>query len=146
MATPTPDEVRQYISDYAQNNHLLDAQEFQDIQITLATNLALSEFNALTPLSSYDSNTIPPQCYSVIMNGILYKLFAGQAALLARNHMEYSDGGLTVPIEERMQLYTSLASMYEQDFMSASQRIKAYLNIESGWGEVSSDEAGFPIF
>lgn len=146
MSLPTPDDVRQYISDYAQNNHLLDAQEFSDIQITLATNLALSEFNSLTPLSSYDINTLPQQMYAPMMSGILYKLFVGQSALLARNHMEYSDGGLTIPIEERMQLYTSLASMFEQDFQSASARIKAYLNIESGWSQVSSDEAGFPIF
>jgi hypothetical protein len=83
---------------------------------------------------------------SILMEGTLWKMFSGASALLARNHMEYSDGGLTVPIEERMQLYTSLAGMYQESFLSSARAVKTHLNIEDGWDSVSSDQAGFPIW
>lgn len=148
MATPilTPDQVRLYIQDKAENNHLLDTEEFSDIQINMAIDLAISEFNLIPPLSMFSSKNFPSQFVALIMSGTLGKLYSGAAALLARNHMEYSDGGLTVPVEERMQLYTSLAEMYNQYFNQTANKVKIYLNIEDGWGEVSSDEAGFPIW
>lgn len=148
MGTPvvTPDEVRSYINDYAQNNHLLDAEEFSDMLISLALDLAISEWNMVPPLSADTSLTVDQRFKSVFMSGTLYKLFAGAVALLARNTLEYSDGGITVPVEERMQLYQALAGMYQADFQNAAKAVKIHLNIESGWGSVSSDQAYFPTW
>jgi hypothetical protein len=142
----TPDEVRAYLSDYAENNHLLDAQEFSDMQIGLAISLAVSDWNMAPPLSADTMYTVDQRFKSVFLSGTLYKLFAGASALLARNTLEYSDGGVTVPVEERMQLYTTLAGMYQADFQNAVKSVKIHLNMESGWDCVSSDYANFPIW
>lgn len=148
MSTPviSPDEVREFIADYVENNHLLDGVEFTDTRISLATELAISEFNMIPPIGGVSINTFLRAGKGLAMSGILWKLFEGQMALLARNTMSYSDGGISLPVEERMQLYQSMAGMFQQEFMSSAARVKQYLNIEAGWGEVSSDQANFPIW
>ncbi len=148
MSTPvvTPDEVREFIADYVENNHLLDGVEFSDTRISLATELAISEFNMLPPIGGVSINTFIRVGKGLLMSGILWKLFEGQMALLARNTMSYNDGGISLPIEERMSLYQAMAQQFQQAFLSSAGRAKQYLNIESGWGEVSSDQANFPVW
>ena len=60
--------------------------------------------------------------------------------------MSYSDGGLNIPIEERVQLYQSLAAQYGQQYSDLSKQWKIQANMESGWGGVSSDYATFPLW
>ena len=138
------DDVRTYIQDRAPNNHLLDGEEFPDEMIALAMDLAVNEYNAITPISGETLATF--QSKSLLMSGTLYKLFQGQAALLFRNHMSYVDGNLSIPIEERGQFYQAMASMYQQDFISSATKFKIQDNIENGWGQVRSDYAAFPVW
>ena len=146
MATPilTADEVRDYIRDTVEENHLLDKEEFPIIILNKAIELAISEYNIIPPLSSVDIYSFPGK--ALLMSGALYKAFAGQSALLARNTMNYSDGGLQIPVEERFQLYQALASMYQADFVNAAKSLKIHLNIESGWGMVNSDYNTMPVW
>ena len=142
MPVLTPEEVQEYIQDIPDKNHLLDGLEFNPTQILLSIRLAVDEFNMFPPFSNCTVENFPSK--AILMNGTLYKLFAGQAALLARNTMNYSDGGLQVPVEERFQLYAALAAMYQADFATTSKSYKIALNMEAGWGGVSSDYANFP--
>lgn len=137
-------EVSEFIRDQAENNHLIDGTEFNPTVINLAISLAISEFNSMPPLGSFDVFTFPSK--AILMSGTLYKMFAGQAALLARNHMSYSDGGLQIPVEERYQLYQSLSEMYHQDFIVSGRALKTQLNIEDGWGGVRSDYSYMPVW
>lgn len=148
MAAPlvSPDDVREYIADYAENNHLLDGVEFSDTRITLATELAISEFNMIPPVGGISAETFYIHGKIILMCGILWKLFAGQAALLARNHMSYSDGDISIPVEERAELYLRLADYYQVQFMNSATSLKKQLNLEAGFGEVRSDEASFPLW
>lgn len=143
-AVLSPEEVREFIQDHVEKNRLLDGKEFENTQITLAIEMAVDRFNMFPPMSSATPQTFPSK--TLLMYGTLSNLFAGQSALLARNHMSYSDGGITVAVEERMQLYTALAAMYDASFESSSKAIKIEQNMNEGWGSVSSDYANFPIF
>ena len=138
------EEVQTYIQDLAEKNHLLDTTEFPEVQVELAISLAVSEFNLIPPISSYSERDFPSK--ALLMSGTLYKLFAGQAALLYRNHMSYTDGGLVIPVEERGQFYQSLASMFQADFVNSAKSFKVFLNMESGWGYVGSDYSNFPAW
>lgn len=140
----TPEEVREFLHDKVENNHLLDEEEFSKTNIALAIELAISEYNYIPPIGGTDVNNFPSK--ALLMSGTCWKLFAGAAALLARNTMAYSDGGLTIPVEERAPLYMSLASMFQESFLSTAQKLKIHLNMEDGWGEVRSDEAAFPVW
>jgi hypothetical protein len=147
MAQPTilsPSEVRLFISDYPEDNHLLDAEEFSDPFIILCTSLAVDEFNAISPKTTFNSANFPSK--SLLMTGTLWQIYAGSMAKMARNHLSYSDGGIQIPIEEKYEMYKNLADTYGAQFQTTGLRLKTSLNMEDGWGQVSSDEALFPIW
>lgn len=138
----TPEEVQVYIQDVPDKNHLLDGTEFNPTQIALSIDLAISEFNMVQPPSSHDLTNFPNK--AILMNGTLAKLYAGQAALLARNMMNYTDGGLQIPVEERYAFYVELSARYASEFLRAAQAYKISTNMEAGWGGVASDYSSFP--
>lgn len=137
-------EVREFVSDYAGNNHLLDGEEFSNTFINLCRDLAIDEWNGIPPRSRNDLTNFPSK--SILLYGTLWKMFDGKATLLARNTMSYSDGGIQIPIEERAELYLGLAKTFRGQFIDSAQKLKTHLNMESGWGSVSSDEAMFPLW
>jgi hypothetical protein len=144
MQLLTIDEIREYVSDYAPNNYLIDGEEFTDTYINLCLSLGIDSFNSMTPKSLYSNTTFPSK--SILLLGTCWQMFLGKAALLARNTMQYSDGGLQIPVEERAELYMSIANNFRAQFREAALALKIQLNMESGWGEVRSDEAYFPIW
>jgi hypothetical protein len=140
----TPQEVREYISDYAVNNYLIDGEEMTDTFIALCMTLAADSFNSMTPKSGFGVENFPSK--SILLYGTCWHMFQGKAALLARNTMEYSDGGLQIPLEERSQLYQGLANNYQQQFMEQAKPLKIQMNMDSGWGHISSDLSLQPIW
>lgn len=145
MASPlSPEQVRIYIKDRADSNYLITGEEFSDERIELAMELTVDTFNFMTPTTNYDLTSFPSK--AMLLYGTLANLFSGQSALAARNQMSYSDGGLNIPIEERFQLYQSLAAQYGQQYSDLSKQWKIQANMESGWGGVSSDYATFPMW
>ena len=141
----TTADVRLFIRDSLDQNLLLDELEFPDASINLAMDLACDIYNSMAPSTSNNRYTFPYK--STLMYGTLANLFLGRAALLARNTMQYSDGGLQIPIEERFALYQSLGGMYQQTFEAMSRSVKTHINLDQlGWGEVSSDYARHPIW
>jgi hypothetical protein len=145
MATPlTVDEVRAYVSDYAPNNYLIEGEEFSDTFITLCMTLAVDDYNIITPISRTQLENFPSK--SILLLGTCAQMYRGKSLQFARNQLQYSDGGLQVAIEERAELYSSLASSFNQQFRQSAQAFKIQNNMESGWGGISSDEAYFPMW
>lgn len=144
MAAITPDYVRLFIRDNIEYNKLLDELQFDDERISQATDLAIDKFNLMTPFSNYIESTFPNR--SLLLLGTLEQLFLGEAAAAARNELTYSDGGLTVPLEERFQYYTALAQTYGQQFQQMGQQLKIQLNMEEGYSMVQSDFAWLPYY
>lgn len=144
MATLTAQQIRDYLGDSAENNHLLDDVEFPDSAINLGMMLAVDSYNEIPPLGGATSDTISN---TLMLFGTLWHIYQGRAlAISARNQMSYSDGGLTVPIEERYQFYIQMAQMYESQFKTMAKDVKISKNMEAGWGSVSTDYATFPIW
>lgn len=140
----TPQEIRDYLADSPENNHLIDGEEFTDARILIAMKMALSTFNSTPPISiKLQVQQMPAD---ILLYGTLWHLYNGQMALAARNQMSYSDGGLTVPIEERYQFFVQMAQMYENQFTQAIKAYKVSMNMDSGWGEIRTDYATFPIW
>lgn len=137
-------EVREYVSDYAPQNYLIDGEEFSDTFIQLCMDLAVEEFNGLSPLTMYNLGTFPSK--AVLLQGTLWKMYDGKSGLLARNTMAYADGGLQIPLEERADLYSGLAAKFGQQFKDSGIKLKTNLNMESGWASVGSDYRNFPLW
>lgn len=140
----TAQQIREYISDYPEKNLLLDDIEFSDGFIELSMDLAVSEFNSMSPRSNFMTGNFPSM--SILMFGTVWQMFQGRMALMARNHLSYSDGGLQIPVEEKYELYKNIADNFKVQFSEAASRLKVNLNMEAGWGEIRSDESTFPIW
>lgn len=140
----TVDEIREFASDYAPNNHLIDGEEFTDTYIAMCISLAIDVFNTMVPVSRHQVENFPSK--SILLWGSLWHMFEGKSVLLARNTMNYSDGGLQIPIEERAELYKSLANGFHQNFDTAAKALKIQQNMESGWGSLSGDSSMFPVW
>ena len=144
MASITNDQIRAYLADSPENNHLIDGVEFTDSRIDLARMLAVDSYNTLPPVTMQIDEIRMNN--ALMLYGVLWHLYSGQVALAARNQMSYSDGGLTIPIEERYQFYIQMAQMYEQQFKQMAKEEKVSRNMESAWGQVRSDYASFPLW
>lgn len=144
MSVLSPQEVREMILDKVEKNFLLDGQELSDTQINLAIEMTVADWNSTPPTAAVTPANFPYK--HVLVSGVLYRCFMGLSALAARNQFSFSDGGISVPLEERFQLYQALASMYQTDYQSTMTKIKIAINIEEGWGGIGSDYARFPIW
>ena len=144
MADLTLQDVRDFLRDSKDNNHLLDDIENPDAIIRLSMDLAISDFNSMPPKTSF--NLVGFEYKAVLLYGTCWQLFLSLMALAARNTMSYSDGGLDIPIEERFPYYAQMAQIYQQMYQSAAKPIKIQLNLESGWESVRSDYSTFPAW
>lgn len=145
MATLTTQQIRDYLGDSVENNHLLDGEEFPDSAIELAMMLSVDSYNTIPPVLL--TATRESISETLFLYGTLWHLYNGRAvAISARNQMSYSDGGLTIPIEERYQFYIQMAQMYEQQFKQMAREDKISRNMENAWGQIPSDYASFPIW
>ncbi len=106
--------------------------------------LGIDAFNVMTPKSVYVDSNFPSK--GLLLLATCWQMYLGKALLLARNTMQYSDGGLQIPIEERAELYMSLANSFRAQFRESAQPLKIQQNMEGGWGEIRSDEAMFPTW
>lgn len=143
MAALTQQQVRDFLADSEENNHLIDGVEFTDARIDLAMLLAVDSYNVMPPQGGATINNLSA---TLLLYGTCWHLYNGQVALAARNQMSYSDGGLTIPIEERYQYYIQLAQQFEQQFKAMAKDQKINRNMEAAWGHISTDYASFPVW
>lgn len=144
MPTLTVQQIRDYLGDSPENNHLIDGEEFPDSAVELAMMLSVDSYNTIPPLGGTNIDNMGP---TLLLLGTIWHLYNGRAlAISARNQMSYSDGGLTIPIEERYQFYVQMAQTYEQQFKSMAKETKISKNMEAGWGQVRTEYASFPIW
>lgn len=142
----THEDVRQHLGDFAEENVLLDREEFNDREIDIAIRLAIQDYNSTPPLTQIVNGKTPDILDAVLMLGILYQLYRGKAAQNARNQLNYSDGGITVATNDRGPFYLQLAQQYKADFDARVPQVKAYLNLNNAYGELSSDYISTPDY
>lgn len=144
MATLTAQEVREFVLDKIEKNYLVDGEELSDTQINIAMELTIADWNSTPPTDAVSVPNFPFK--HVLMYGTLYRCFTGLSALLARNTFAFTDGGLSIPLEERFQLYQALTAMYQAEYSSSMSKIKISQNMDQGWGHMGSDYNRFPIW
>lgn len=137
-------QVREFLQDYPESNLLLDKEEFSNTYIELCMELAVSEYNVLTPRTNVSLSNFPSM--SLLLLGTVWQMYLGRATLMARNHLTYTDGGLQIPVEEKYELYMNIANNFGQRFSETAQKLKINVNMEGGWGEIRSDESNFPLW
>lgn len=133
----TPGDVAQYLRDYPQNNKLLDAVQFDEDEIDTAIRMAISQYNAIPPMTNVDLVSFPNDY--ILLQGAAAHLMGSEVFLQIRNQVEYQDGDVQAPgIDNKWAAYKQLSDALKADWTTAAQRLKQQQNMEGAYGSLSS--------
>lgn len=152
VATPaapsvvTEDEIRMWLRDYAlghltggQGNLLLDDVQFKREELTFAVKMAVSNFNAITPISSYltDGSNFPNEY--LLLVGTARFLMVSESFHQLRNQVNAQDGDIApTGIYDKAQAYLALAQTLKGDWDDLTRKMKNQFNMEGAYGHLGS--------
>jgi hypothetical protein len=125
--------VRMFMRDFAELNLLVRGEESSDRFIAWATLDFVSDFNgSTTPFTNVSLEEMYMRGWmSFAVRGTTVTLLQSLMIIYARNHLPFSDGGISVSLNDKapliMQMLSLLLSAYEQNKRS----MKTALNIQA---------------
>lgn len=141
-ATPTvvsKDQVRMFMRDRADNNILLDQVQFDDKELNLALEMAVSAYNSVTPQTSLTPQSFPPHLQYVLLVGTVRFLLMSESFLQARNQATVQDGDVSpIGIDDKAALYSQLAKSLKDEWDELVRGIKTQNNMESAYNSIGS--------
>jgi hypothetical protein len=138
------DMVRLLMRDFAMNNILLEKAQFNDKEIHQALRLTTSMYNMLPPMTSVAWRDLPE---ALLLMGVTYWLMLSESFLQIRNQISVQTDGLgVVGLDDKYQLYATQAAQLKSDFQQQARDIKVSMNLESGYGSMSSGYANVSRF
>jgi len=127
----TTDVIRMFLRDSPDFNPLLDGDlEFPESDINNAMRLAVSKWNALTPISNV---TDPTQLNEyILLCGVCGLLLKSEGLRQLRNGMRTQEGNIApVGLDEKENEYLKWASHFQQEFDQKAKAYKVQQNMES---------------
>lgn len=134
-----PGDVVRFLRDYPSYNILLDTVQFDDDDIVAAIRFAISEYNAITPISSLDTGN--PDAFPnewLLLLGAASHLMTSEAFLQIRNQVTYNDGNVAIGVDDKWQAYINLRNALKQDWKTTAQKFKQQKNMEGAYDSLSS--------
>jgi hypothetical protein len=105
--------VRGFMRDHPELNRLVKGRESSDRQIAWAVIDALSEFNGTPHFTTYTlDNLLDRGLYSLMLRMTVVSLMESIAILQTRNHLNYSDGGISVGVNDKTPLLMNWIQLY----------------------------------
>ena len=124
--------VRLYLRDFEELNRLIAGEESTDRMIAWAVLDALSNFNGtphFTQASLEDLLALNQQ--HLLLRMTVEALIESVGLLQTRNHLNYSDGGLNVGVNDKTPLLMNWLQYYRSYTEQLKQRVKVAMNINS---------------
>lgn len=124
--------VRLYTRDFAQLNRLISGEESNDRMIAWAVMDAMSYFNGTPPwIGNWDINTfVMKSQQSLLTRMTVIALLESVGLLQTRNHINYSNGGINVGVNDKTPLIMNWLQYYRASTDQMIQRVKVAANIE----------------
>ncbi len=122
--------VRLYLRDFEELNRLVAGEESTDRMIAWAVLDALSNFNGtphFTTLSLDDLLALNQQ--HLILRMTVEALIESVGMLQTRNHINYSDGGINVGVNDKTPLLMNWLQYFRAYTEQLKQRVKVTINI-----------------
>ena len=123
--------VRLYMRDFAELNRIVSGEETSDRMIAWAVFDAMSDFNGtphLTNLSLED--LLQRNQHSLLLRMTVCSVVESVGLLQTRNHINYSDGGTNVGVNDKTPLLMNWLQYFKSFVTQQKQRVKVALNIE----------------
>ena len=137
--------VRFFMRDFPELNLLVRGVETSDRMIAWATVDFLSDFNVTPPFStlSLDDIILGYNGASFARYGTVITVLQSLMIFYARNHLPFSDGGLSVNIMDKAPIIQSMLQLFQSVYEQQKRQIKTAINIQgildSGPSGVHSD-------
>ena len=124
--------VRAYLRDTPELNRLIAGLENSNRQIVWAIYDCIDDFNTTPHFTSYVLENFPSA--SLLLRGTVIGLLQSVGLLQTRNHLQFSDGGIQVGINDKTPFIQSWIQLLQNAYEEKKQRIKVAINIENAWG------------
>ena len=125
-------QVRSFMRDYPELNRLIAGEESSNRQIVWAIFDCLDDFNSTPPFTLHDIGSFPSK--SLLVRGTVCSLLESIGLLQTRNHLQFSDGGITVGVSDKTPFIQSWLQLFRNSYEDKKQKLKVAYNIESAWG------------
>jgi hypothetical protein len=123
--------VRLFMRDFAQLNLLIRGEESSDRMIAWATVDFLSDFNGTPPFASYSLDDLfSLNLQNLCVRGTVISLLQSLMIFYARNHLPFSDGGLSVSINDKAPIIQSMLALFQSAYEQNKRLVKTSLNVE----------------
>jgi len=135
----TEEDVRLFISDYSQDNPLLQGVRWDAKRIDKAMVMAVDEYNITQPPIglSYTIESFPNRV--VLLKGTVGYLLRGAAINEASNNFSYSAEGVSVNDKDKAGIFMQLGKDLWEEFRENCRSIKLTQNVNQVWGYIPSE-------
>lgn len=124
--------VRAFMRDYPELNRLIAGEESSNRQIAWAIIDTLDDFNSTPPFTQFGILNFPSR--SLLLRGVVSTLLESIGILQTRNHLQFSDGGITVGINDKTPYIQSWIQLFRTKYEDGKLKLKVAYNIENAWG------------
>lgn len=133
MPVLSVDELREFIRDDENLNTLIGQKETENPGLVKAIEDAIDDWNSTPPLiDNYTVDSFPSK--SMLKIGATLFVLKSAGIGKSRNHLTYSDGGLSIEKDEKTQLYQSWIDRFEPMWEKRKADYKIQKNLRSCWG------------
>lgn len=124
--------VRLFLRDFPELNRILRGEESSDRMIAWALLDAMSDFNGTPPLGGVSLEDLLSRGQQhLLLRMTVCSLLESVGLLQTRNHLNYSDGGLNVGVNDKTPLIMNWLQMFRGRTEQMKLRVKVAMNIES---------------
>lgn len=145
VATPTTpvivskDQIRMFLRDRADRNILLDDVQFTDAELNLATEMAVSAFNTVTPQTMLTASSFPQHLQWLLLLGTARFLMWSESFLQVRNMATYQDGDISpIGVDDKVAQYSQLAQQLKAEWDELTRGVKTQNNMEGAYASLGS--------
>lgn len=123
--------VRLFMRDFAELNLLIRGEESSDRMIAWATMDFLSDFNGTPPFTGLTIEDLATRhLQNLAVRGTCISLMQSVMILHARNHLPFTDGGLTIQINDKAPMLQAMIGMLQSAYEQNKRLVKTAINVE----------------
>lgn len=131
--------VRLFTRDFPELNRLVAGEESSDRQIAWAVLDALADFNGTPHFTSMRlEDLLERGQHALLLRMTTIALIESVALLQTRNHINYSNGGINVGVNDKTPMLMNWLQYFKASTDQMKQRVKVALNIEGILGPSNS--------
>lgn len=136
--------LRTFIGDRPEENKLIPGEELSRDKLALAITLALDEFNNAPPFTQFTLVTFPS--LMVLLHGATVQCLIMAGLIQTRNYLQFSDGGISEVLGDKAPMYQGWINQLStilKSYKETTESIKVSINMEQGFGVITSPYGGF---